>query len=77
MSKAQPSWIWQRLQFLNTEDVAQNFDKYAQSGEHGLWGGLHPNINGDAMHISNRSPLVQNQCTKISMGGRQHVSPKR
>lgn len=32
-SKSQPSWIWQRLNFLNTKDVTENFNNYAQSGK--------------------------------------------
>lgn len=29
-SKSQPSWIWQKLQFLNTKDVTRSFHKYAE-----------------------------------------------
>ncbi|KIP12369.1 hypothetical protein PHLGIDRAFT_113846 [Phlebiopsis gigantea 11061_1 CR5-6] len=30
-SKKQPSWIWQRLKFLDNDDVTKNFDNYAEA----------------------------------------------
>ena len=32
-SKAQPSWIWQNLSFLDTGEVMKDFEKYTEAGE--------------------------------------------
>lgn len=32
-SRSQPSWIWQELKFLDTDDVAKNFDSYTRAGK--------------------------------------------
>lgn len=33
-SKAQPSWIWQNLRFLDTGEVMKDFEKYTEAGEY-------------------------------------------
>ena len=58
-SRKQASWIWQKLEFLDNNDVTKNFSSYAEAGEWraALIGDILKGKNG-----SDQSALVPDEC---------------
>lgn len=65
-SRETPSWIWNEMNFLNTEDVVQNFQKYAEAGMCSVIPGYQI-LTGDH---SDQGALVPHECSQVEMGRR-------